>query len=232
MSNVTIKIEWSENGNVPEGKTFESVEEFDALIFSVLPTCPKDGCYDKTKFVVTCNGDDYTGRLDLVHPTSPNKADQFYGLADHMRAHCTYQIERSTLATDADKASAAYWLKIVDLMEHQARTLKLQAEIAALETEIEQADDTDPEQDDSEVVYQGFTRQALLDAFDVVRDSADWRAPINEEIVIEASEDIVRYRAAVEFFTATTPTFTPLADGQNVYRVEATGYRMGPAGDN
>lgn len=71
-----------------------------------------------------------------------------------------------------------------------------------------------------------FTRRELMDAFSAVEEPGDWKAPIDQ--VVPEDFDLDAIAAAVEFFTATEATFTD-AGGRRV-RVEADGYRMGPAG--
>lgn len=70
-----------------------------------------------------------------------------------------------------------------------------------------------------------FSREELQTTFDLVCDQDDWRAPI--ETIVPSQVDFARVIHAIEFFTATTPTFTPCSGG---VRVTAKGYRAGPAG--
>lgn len=75
----------------------------------------------------------------------------------------------------------------------------------------------------------------LRAAFDAVADRADWRAPINVLVMVPA-DVLAEFRAliseAVEFYTATEPTFHAWdRHGDQVeVRVGAVGYRNGPAG--
>jgi hypothetical protein len=66
------------------------------------------------------------------------------------------------------------------------------------------------------------------DAFSQVQDPDDWKAPI--DTVVDARQDLELVRQAIVYFTATVPTFSDAGDGQ--VRVQADGYRMGPAGDH
>jgi hypothetical protein len=68
--------------------------------------------------------------------------------------------------------------------------------------------------------------KAMQDAFNLVCNPADWRAPIYDAVIDAADED--RVREAVIYFTATVPTFSPMKGGK--LRVNAVGYRNGPAG--
>ena len=64
------------------------------------------------------------------------------------------------------------------------------------------------------------------DAFDLVANKDDWRAPIKAKI---RPEDFERCKRAVEYYTATelTKRYDP---DTGLYDVEAVGYRNGPAG--
>jgi hypothetical protein len=72
--------------------------------------------------------------------------------------------------------------------------------------------------------YHGFSEQQLQAAFNAVKDRRDWKAPIMATITRQHVELVYR---AIVFYTATEPTFTHLSG--EVYRVEAMGYRNGPA---
>lgn len=73
-------------------------------------------------------------------------------------------------------------------------------------------------------------QNTLRKAFDRVANSNDWRAPIDAVVVVLDDAELEDIRDAVEFFTATQATIT-LVDGRT-YRVQADGYRRGPAGDH
>jgi hypothetical protein len=75
----------------------------------------------------------------------------------------------------------------------------------------------------------GYTRQQLNDAFKMVHDPDDWKAPINN-VIPGHPVTKEKVREAILFYTATNATFTELDDGR--CRVEAAGYRLGPAGDH
>ena len=65
--------------------------------------------------------------------------------------------------------------------------------------------------------------------FDRVADANDWRAPIDYIIEAELRSEV---EAAVIHYTATVPTFTDVQaqNGVRMVRVQAVGYRAGPAG--
>lgn len=77
-------------------------------------------------------------------------------------------------------------------------------------------------------VYKGFTHDALHEAFDRLCDPADWKAPISAWV---PGELVLVACAAIEFFTATTPTVA-LNTRTMQYLVTSIGYRQGPAGDH
>ena len=63
-------------------------------------------------------------------------------------------------------------------------------------------------------------------AFDSVCDAEHWKNPIDSEC--EKSNRAL-IEEAIRYFTATVPTFKELPNGK--LRVQAKGYRLGPAGD-
>jgi hypothetical protein len=72
-------------------------------------------------------------------------------------------------------------------------------------------------------------RDALLPYFDLVCDKKNWKAPIDAFCRIEYTDNI---RKAIVFFTATQADFTQKNDYPPGWcRVQAIGYRNGPAGD-
>ncbi len=73
----------------------------------------------------------------------------------------------------------------------------------------------------------GYTREILQDIFTAIQNPKDWKAPIIAEIAPSLEDKVLH---AITFFTATTPTFTVLESGY--LKVEADGYRKGPAGDH
>lgn len=79
----------------------------------------------------------------------------------------------------------------------------------------------------------GFSHAELSAAFDRVKNSRDWKAPI---VGACKPDDYEITRCAILFFTATVPIFDAILnhDRSEVvgYHVEADGYRMGPAGDH
>lgn len=66
-------------------------------------------------------------------------------------------------------------------------------------------------------------------AFKWVRDPADWRAPIDCFVRFPAAVALNLVEAAIPHFTATAAEIESVGGG--TYRVTATGYRNGPAGD-
>lgn len=79
----------------------------------------------------------------------------------------------------------------------------------------------------SEIIFKGYTRIELETAFGLVENPADWKAPICAKI---DRGNLARVMAAVEFYTSTQVRITGDVGG-SIIRVEALGYRMGPAGD-
>jgi len=73
----------------------------------------------------------------------------------------------------------------------------------------------------------GFTHAQLTEAFERVRNPADWKGPIFAEI--PATERRV-VQKAVYWFTATIPVFATVPRDAQRLVVTATGYRLGPAG--
>lgn len=72
-----------------------------------------------------------------------------------------------------------------------------------------------------------YTQKQLENAFDIVADSSDWKAPIQAEIP-RCQHDLNLLTEAVIHFTGTIPTIKPV--GSNRYLIEAVGYRNGPCG--
>ena len=73
-------------------------------------------------------------------------------------------------------------------------------------------------------------QQRLQTAFDAVADPKDWRAPIDTTLELSELDAVGGFyfiKQAVEHFTGTTPT---LCFGIGNVRVQAIGYRNGPAG--
>jgi hypothetical protein len=80
----------------------------------------------------------------------------------------------------------------------------------------------------NDVVYDGWTRRELKNAFDKVCDPGDWKAPIHARVM---RKDIDVTLAAIAFFTGTSGGVTDVAGRPDVY-IESDGYRNGPAGDH
>ena len=74
----------------------------------------------------------------------------------------------------------------------------------------------------------GYRMEQLASAFDRVRDSRDWKAPIRAVI---PSEDRPVVEQAVLWFTETVPSFESVPGEPDQLVVRAVGYRLGPAGD-
>lgn len=74
-----------------------------------------------------------------------------------------------------------------------------------------------------------FSSNQIEKAFDEVANPRDWKAPIKAWV---DPKDLELYREAIAFYTATT---TSVVDGprpkDGKVLIQATGYRMGPAGD-
>jgi hypothetical protein len=77
-----------------------------------------------------------------------------------------------------------------------------------------------------------WTQKKLEEAFDRVKDPADWKAPIAAN-VLDSQMDITI--AAIVHFTATSPRFVQAGrndKGEAIFHVTSLGYRAGPAGDH
>ncbi len=72
----------------------------------------------------------------------------------------------------------------------------------------------------------GYRMDQLASAFDRVRDSRDWKAPI-QALIPTADRPIVEQ--AVRWFTGTDPAFEPAPDRPTHLVVKAPGYRLRPA---
>lgn len=83
----------------------------------------------------------------------------------------------------------------------------------------------------------GYEAADLNRAFNLVRPASNWKDPIEAVIPVNQKEIVA---AAIEFYTATKPVFSPfLIDRyaskpvpEGFVRVVAAGYRRGPAGDH
>ena len=87
--------------------------------------------------------------------------------------------------------------------------------------------------DDHNGTYKGFDYAELKAAFDRVSDKADWKAPINARVKINAdhAREMNLIEAAIVFYTATT-TFWHWDEAGKEWIVSADGYRRGPCGDH
>lgn len=74
-------------------------------------------------------------------------------------------------------------------------------------------------------------RQPYLEAaFSAVQNPADWKAPIDYILRATKDEPLVRMICeAIEHFTATVATVTPVSGDDHLLRIQAKGYRLGPA---
>lgn len=85
-----------------------------------------------------------------------------------------------------------------------------------------------PPFNDNDPVFDGFSRNQLKAAFRMVTNPDDWRARIDAEVHLTAAITEEQIARAVAFFTGTEATIERRKN--NVVRVTAVGYRMGPAG--
>jgi hypothetical protein len=127
------------------------------------------------------------------------------GLADRMN-----RLSRAGLIKDGDKHGAM----VRAVCQSIASECEAQADPRAAE----------PSDHAATNIFRGFTEGELEAAFERVRDRQDWRAPIDATIT-RAEKPAVE--AAIQFYTASRPTFFRVRGG---YRVRAAGYRAGPAG--
>jgi hypothetical protein len=80
------------------------------------------------------------------------------------------------------------------------------------------------------LAWQATSASVIADinaAFEPVKPASHWKDAI--DAVVPADTDLGDLAAAIEFLTATRPTFTPVDGG---WHVTALGYRAGPAGDH
>ena len=82
----------------------------------------------------------------------------------------------------------------------------------------------------TEKVYGGYTQQELDDAFALVKNPDDWKAPIATGI--DANHDFRIIEAAVIYFTGTVPMIYGNPRHPRTTFIRADGYRMGPCGDH
>ena len=93
----------------------------------------------------------------------------------------------------------------------------------------------------SPTTYKNFSLKGLGEFFDLVKNKEHWKNPIQSYCT---SEEIKGVSAAIEFYTATHPSFDYLCEvehgkengrfkvGDHIFLVRAEGYRKGPAGDH
>ncbi len=77
--------------------------------------------------------------------------------------------------------------------------------------------------------FDGDCIKVMGHRFDAVKDEADWRGPIDKIIPYEALAETI---AAIAFYTATEAEWedSQSVRGIKMVRVQAVGYRAGPAG--
>lgn len=75
--------------------------------------------------------------------------------------------------------------------------------------------------------YLDYSQEELEQGFNIVKNPDDWRAPINWVGPMD-DETLALVRVAIDFFTATEAHVRDLGFGE--VRIQAKGYRMGPAG--
>lgn len=73
-----------------------------------------------------------------------------------------------------------------------------------------------------------YSQEELEKAFEEVSEREDWKAPILKYVEDKTEEELKLIRAAVIHFTATSPEIQRV--GPRRHRIEADGYRLGPAG--
>lgn len=107
--------------------------------------------------------------------------------------------------------------------------MKTAAEFTAILTEL--GSEATPV--DRKVALFNALHPDLERVFDRVRPTTHWKDPIDTIVELDADE-LAMLPYAVEYFTATTPTITPVPNrhGWTLYLVKADGYRRGPAGDH
>jgi hypothetical protein len=80
----------------------------------------------------------------------------------------------------------------------------------------------------NEIVYEGYTRQELHDAFTWVQHPENWKYPVDAKVLAsrDAVDDTRRLKlvgAAVAFFTGAYPTISQDVS-KRFWRVKAPGY--------
>ena len=80
----------------------------------------------------------------------------------------------------------------------------------------------------------GYGLDDLRAAFAQVEAKTHWKDPIDTLLAEGQVARLMLIAEAVEFYTATPATFTVerQPDGRKMVRVQAAGYRAGPAGDH
>lgn len=82
----SITFLWSESSHIPDGLTVSTFTEVNEIIRKAAVNAPDDGCYDKTKFLITfTDGYEYVGRMDIVKNDMHGN-----GITDHVTSHCEY----------------------------------------------------------------------------------------------------------------------------------------------
>jgi hypothetical protein len=115
-------------------------------------------------------------------------------------------------AVDVNIGPLHFYISVEEAGEVAKQLLNVVAEIPTEEPEV----------------VPGYTRTALKKAFDAVADPDDWKAPI-EATIHQSMLDVTA--KAIWFFTGTSCRERVRWNDGRV-AIEATGYRMGPAGDH
>lgn len=85
---------------------------------------------------------------------------------------------------------------------------------------------TEREQERSQVVFEGFTRGQLEDAFNAVANQENWKLPVDARVPV-GQFTCEQVHAAVVFFAGCVPTFKVEKNPEDAgyhWRVRAVGY--------
>jgi hypothetical protein len=101
----SIEFIWSESSEIQSNTIVNTFKEAEQLIKNAAFKAPDDGCYDKTKFLITwTDGNTYEGRIDIV------KADSFKSapLKDHILSFINYVTSDNESGWYAEEEKEAY----------------------------------------------------------------------------------------------------------------------------